>query len=150
MPNILVHKLILKVPISIAAIHKWANSQDVASYSSEGSEEPAHLQYCQSIFCVWTQSRVTYGPQREKTCLWGFANNKGADQPAHPHSLISAFVIHLLKSIISRLATSEISLFYLVSVAEETCLSLALSETPKTGFLTSSPIHDGSGQSLTR
>ena len=25
-----------------------------------------------------------YGPQREKTCLRGFANNKGADQPAHP------------------------------------------------------------------
>ena len=23
-----------------------------------------------------------YGPRREKTCLRGFANNKGADQPA--------------------------------------------------------------------
>ena len=34
------------------------------------------------------------GLQREKTCLWEFANNTGADQPAHPHSLISAFVIH--------------------------------------------------------
>ena len=82
---------------------------------------------------------MKYGPRREKTCLRGFANNKGADQPAHPRSLISAFVIPLLKSIISRLATSEISLFYLVSVAEETGLSLALSETPKTGFLTSRP-----------
>ena len=68
------------------------------------------------------------GPRCEKTCLWGFANNKGTDQPAHPRSLISAFVIRLLISIISRLATSEISLFYLVSVAEETGLSLALSE----------------------
>ena len=55
-------------------------------------------------------------------------------------SLISAFVIHLLKSIISRLATSEISLFYLVSVVEETGLSLALSETPKTSFLTARPV----------
>ena len=36
------------------------------------------------------------GPQREKTCLRGFANSKGADQPAHPRSLISAFVICLL------------------------------------------------------
>ena len=26
-----------------------------------------------------------FGPRREKTCLRGFANNKGADQPAHPH-----------------------------------------------------------------
>ena len=28
---------------------------------------------------------VIYGPRREKTCLQVFANNKGADQPAHPH-----------------------------------------------------------------
>ena len=40
-----------------------------------------------------------------------FANNKGGDQPAYQHSLISTFVIHLLESIISKLATSEISLF---------------------------------------
>ena len=30
----------------------------------------------------------------------GFANNKGADQPAHLHILISTFVIHLLKGIV--------------------------------------------------
>ena len=48
-----------------------------------------------------------YSPGREKTCLRGFANNKGADQPAHSPSLISAFVIHLLESIISKFATSE-------------------------------------------
>ena len=34
-----------------------------------------------------------YGPQREKTCLGEFANNTGADQPAHARSLISAFVV---------------------------------------------------------
>ena len=54
----------------------------------------------------------------------GFANNKGADQPVHLHSLISAFVIHLLESIISRLAQSAISIFYLVSVAEHAGLNL--------------------------
>ena len=31
-----------------------------------------------------------------ETCLQGFANNKGADQPAHSRSPISAFVIRLL------------------------------------------------------
>ena len=37
-----------------------------------------------------------------------YANNKGADQPAHLHSLISAFVVHcLLDSIMSLLAKSE-------------------------------------------
>ena len=51
------------------------------------------------------------GPRREKTCLRGFANNTGADQPAHPRSLISAFVIRYLESILSTLATSEISSF---------------------------------------
>ena len=28
-----------------------------------------------------------------RACLWGIANIKGADQPVHLHSLISAFVI---------------------------------------------------------
>ena len=51
------------------------------------------------------------GPRREKTCLRGFANNTGADQPAHPRSLISAFVIRFLDSIICKLATGEIPIF---------------------------------------
>ena len=63
------------------------------------------------------------GPRREKTCLRRFANNKGADQPAHLRSLVSVFVIRLLESIISRLATSEISIFYLVSIAEQAGLN---------------------------
>ena len=32
----------------------------------------------------------------EKMCLMSYANNKGADQPAHPRSLISAFYCSLL------------------------------------------------------
>ena len=52
---------------------------------------------------------LQYGPRREKTCLWRSSNNKGADQPAHSCSLISAFVIRFLESTISKLATSEIS-----------------------------------------
>ena len=32
------------------------------------------------------------GPRGENTCLWRFANNKSADQPAHPRSLISVFL----------------------------------------------------------
>ena len=51
-----------------------------------------------------------YGPRRKKTCLRGFANNTCADQPAHLRSLISAFVIRVLDSTISKLATSEISI----------------------------------------
>ena len=73
--------------------------------------------------------KTLHGPWREKTCLWGFANNTGSDQPVHRLSLTSAFVIHLLASIIPRLDTSEIS------VALQAGLSLALSETLKTGFV---------------
>ena len=52
----------------------------------------------------------SYGP-RDKTGLHGFANKKGADQPRHPRRLISSFVIHLLESIISKLAFRQISIF---------------------------------------
>ena len=41
----------------------------------------------------------------------GFANIKGADQPAHSHSLISSFVIRFLESIISKLGTEKNSIF---------------------------------------
>ena len=51
---------------------------------------------------------VSCGPRREKTCLLWFANNKGADQPAHPRA---PFVFRVCKSIISKRATSEISTF---------------------------------------
>ena len=54
--------------------------------------------------------KIKKGPQREKTYLRGFANSKGADQPGHQCSLFSTFVICLLESIVSRLATSEISI----------------------------------------
>ena len=51
------------------------------------------------------------GLDLRKPVFWGFANNTGTDQPVHPRSLISAFVIRLLESIISRLDTREISVF---------------------------------------
>ena len=42
-----------------------------------------------------------YEPGHEKICLMSYANNKGADQPAHPRSPISVFVVRCLDSIIS-------------------------------------------------
>ena len=76
---------------------------------------------------------------RENLSL-GFANNKCADQPVHLCGLISPFIICFFESIISKLATGENSIFYLVYVAVETGLSLALSEPPKTGFVAMGPI----------
>ena len=55
--------------------------------------------------------------------------------------MISAFAIHLLKSIILKLAPSKISLFYLVSVAEKAVFGMIFSETLKTGFVASMLIY---------
>ena len=46
------------------------------------------------------------GSDHAKTCLMSYANNKDADQ--HPRSLISAFVVHCLDSIIPLLVIAEI------------------------------------------
>ena len=57
-----------------------------------------------------------------------YANNKGADQPAHPRSLISTFVIRCSDSMICMLAISKVSRFQLVSVAEQAGLNLTWSK----------------------
>ena len=60
------------------------------------------------------------------------ANSKGAD----PRGPICTFVIHLLESIISELASSLILIFQLVSVAEQAGLNLN-----KATFVASRPIY---------
>ena len=64
-----------------------------------------------------------------------YENNTGTDQTAHPRSLISAFVVRCLDSIIPILAISKISRLELAAVAEQAGLSLTWSQIPKTGFL---------------
>ena len=49
-----------------------------------------------------------YEPRHEKSCLMSYANNNGADQLAHPRSLISVFVVHCLHSIVPSGAKSII------------------------------------------
>ena len=80
------------------------------------------------------------GLHARKPAFGGFGNNIDADQPAQSRRLINAFVIRFLESLISKLATSEISNFLLGSVAGEARLSLVFTETPMTGFLATRPI----------
>ena len=56
------------------------------------------------------QQRDSYiiEPGHEKMCLMLYVNNKGADQPAHSRSLISAFVVRCLDSVISLDPIAEI------------------------------------------
>ena len=65
-----------------------------------------------------------------------YATNKDADQPAHPRSLISAFVVHCLDSrIIKVLSISKLLRLVKASVSQQAGLSLTWSQVPSTGFL---------------
>ena len=60
-------------------------------------------------------------------------NNIGADQPAHPHSLISAIVICYIETCYER------NFNFLANLAEQAGLDLTFSDTPTTGFHVSWP-----------
>ena len=65
--------------------------------------------------CKWASFswgiHLLFGPGHVKKCLLTYANNKGEDQPAHPRSLISTFVVRCLDRIICILAISKVSRF---------------------------------------
>ena len=50
-------------------------------------------------------------PGHAKLCPTPYTNKKGADQPAHPGSLNSTFVVRCLYSMICILAMSKVSRF---------------------------------------
>ena len=60
---------------------------------------------------IFDMMKLIIGPGHAKTCLKPYANNKGADQPAHSRSLISTFVVRCLDSMICILAISKVSRF---------------------------------------
>ena len=84
--------------------------------------------------CVYFIIYIYIEPGHEKTCLMSYADNKDADQPAHPRSLISAFVVRCLDSVMSLVSVTKISSLMLASVAEQASLSLTSSEPPEDTF----------------
>ena len=52
---------------------------------------------------------LKFEPRHDKTSLVPDANNKDADQSAHPRSLISVFVVRTLDSILPRSPLSNFS-----------------------------------------
>ena len=58
-----------------------------------------------SIIKKMESLKTSNGPRHSKTCLMPYANNKGADQPAHPRSLISTFVVRCLDSVMPNFKT---------------------------------------------
>ena len=51
-------------------------------------------------YCTDHKYSYSMGLDARNPVFGGFANNTGADQPAHPRSLISAFLFAFWKSII--------------------------------------------------
>ena len=74
------------------------------------------------------------GPGHAKTCLVPHANNKGADQHAHPCSLISTFVVLCLDSTTPLVVIFEISRLQLISAAEHAGLNLTWSKISEDTF----------------
>ena len=86
------------------------------------------------LYVSWLNDTYSNWTATEKTCPV-ICNNKGPDQPAHPRSLISNFVVCFFRGIIPRLALCEkISIFYLACLAEWTGLRLAFVGNPEDRF----------------
>ena len=73
----------------------------MAGYCSESDFIP--------VFCMIMWISLTILSHVTRKPVLPYANSKGEDQPAHPHSLISSFVIHRLDNIIPLLAVAGIS-----------------------------------------
>ena len=96
----------------------------------------AHQSLCCIVWYLPTQNKAYLIPATSWENLFlPYVNNKGTDQPVQPCSLISTFVVCYVDNIIPTLAKYKITRLWLVSVAEQTSLSLTWSQTPNTGFL---------------
>ena len=64
-----------------------------------------------------------------------YANNKGADEPVHPRSLISAFVVRCLDSVMSLVSVTNISSLMLAAVAAQAVCVWPGRKLPKSCFV---------------
>ena len=125
--------------MTVVGFRNWKNVKKQNNTTVEDVQEMSQynaLLTHKSECCKGTQSLE---PGHEKTCLMPYANNKGADQPAHPRSLISTFVVRCLDSVMSLVSVTKSSSLMLASVAAQAGLCLAGSEIPKTRFVLSWP-----------
>ena len=86
------------------SLHKCAVSPEpsLLAYTKKG----CILRFRPKFTCLYPLDGCTYMciESCKKTCHRGCANNKGADQPVYPCSLIRLYVIRLLESNLSKLA----------------------------------------------
>ena len=75
---------------------------------------------------MW-EFQFLYRPGPAKACRMTYANTKGADQTVHPHSLIIAFVVRCLDSIVYILVKPKVS----TNVADQAGLKQTRSTIPE-------------------
>ena len=97
---------------SFHSLLEWSFEQD--SNQQQSNPNPELLR----LVGLWATDRLkdencfrSFGACHAKTCLKPDANSEGANQPAHPRSLISTFVVRCLGSMICLLAISKVSRF---------------------------------------
>ena len=114
----------------------WSNSDQSAMANVNSILSDTHIKQLVllSIIQNWKSEYTVIGLGHAKMCFMAYATNKGADQPAHPCSLISTFVVRCLGSIICILVLSKVSRLQLVSVAEQVGLNLTWSKIPEDTF----------------
>ena len=105
-----------KQPIIANYLSLRMNSSFITSRPGFLKERIAKLERKQPTIYIQSQDQTQFKPrtlceQQQMGLSSGFANNRGANQPVYPHSLISTFVIRLLDIITFKLASSEISIF---------------------------------------
>ena len=66
--------------------------RDVFLFKQKGLGSPYRMNEVGEVVRL-NDKKVIWASSRQN-CLRGLGNNTGADQPAHPRSLISTFVIH--------------------------------------------------------
>ena len=76
-------------------INNWPSRKSLVTRFSpssvyHNSQTGQKIKLCTNVNILVTDHM---GKVMQKTCLMPYANNKGADQPAHPRSLISTFVV---------------------------------------------------------
>ena len=82
---------------------------------------------------MW-EFQFLYRPGHAKACRMTYANIKGADQTVYPHSLIIAFVVRCLDSMVYILVKSKVST-KLAFVADQAGLKQTRSTIPENTFL---------------
>ena len=82
-----------------------------------------------------SEFQFLYRPGHAKACRMTYANTKGADQTVHPHSLIIAFVVRCLYSMVYIWYKFQQILATVAFVADQSGLKQTRSTIPEDAFL---------------